>query len=253
MTGRIHSIESFGTVDGPGIRFVIFFQGCPMRCLYCHNPDTWAFEGGTEMTAEELLTQYDGVKEFMRGGGITCTGGEPLMQMDFLTELFEKAHARNIHTCLDTSGIAFSRERPAKFERLAAVTDLVMLDIKHIDPVKHRELTGQDNANILDFAHFLSEKGVPVWVRHVVVPGVTNDENALFRLGEALASIKTLKALDVLPYHTMGKAKYQALGLDYPLGDTPPLTSEEAAKARNIIISGLKAELSREIAEKKKQ
>lgn len=253
MTGKIHSIESFGTVDGPGIRFVIFFQGCPMRCLYCHNPDTWAFEGGTEMTVEELLEQYDGVKEFMRGGGITCTGGEPLMQTDFLIELFEKAHERGIHTCLDTSGIAFNQKQSAKFERLAAVTNLVMLDIKHIDPVKHKELTGQDNANILDFAHFLSEHKVPVWIRHVVVPGITDDEKALFRLGEALASIKTLKALDVLPYHTMGKAKYQALGLDYPLGDTPPLPTEKAVEARKQIISGLKHALAEKTARQKQE
>lgn len=251
MTGKIHSIESFGTVDGPGIRFVIFLQGCPMRCLYCHNPDTWAFEGGTEMTVEELLKQYDGVKEFMRGGGITCTGGEPLMQTDFLIELFEKAHERGIHTCLDTSGIAFNQKQSAKFERLAAVTDLVMLDIKHIDPVKHKELTGQDNANILDFAHFLSEHKVPVWIRHVVVPGITDDEKTLFRLGEAIASIKTLKALDVLPYHTMGKAKYQALGLDYPLGDTPPLPTEKAVEARKQIISGLKHALAEKTARQK--
>lgn len=243
MTGRIHSTESFGTVDGPGIRFVIFFQGCPMRCLYCHNPDTWAVHGGTEMTADELLMQYEGVKEFMRGGGITCSGGEPCLQMEFLTELFEKAHERGIHTCLDTSGATFDKNKTAEFERLLRSTDLVMLDIKHIDPIGHKKLTGHDNRNILDFARFLSDRGVAVWIRHVVVPGITDDKEDLFKLGEAIAHIRTLKALDVLPYHTMGKAKYEALGLDYPLGETPVLSAEQAMDARNEIMRGLKHEL----------
>lgn len=243
MTGHIHSTESFGTVDGPGIRFVIFFQGCPMRCLYCHNPDTWEVGGGREVTAEELLAEYDSVKEFMRGGGITCSGGEPCLQMDFLIELFEKARARGIHTCLDTSGVTFDKERPGKFERLISSTDLVMLDIKHIDSDGHRKLTGQGNENILDFADYLSDHGVPVWIRHVVVPGITDKEEYLYRLGRRLARIRTLKALDVLPYHTMGRSKYQQLGLEYPLGDTPPMSAEGAKKARETIVRGLKDEI----------
>lgn len=243
MTGRIHSVESFSAVDGPGTRFVIFFQGCPMRCLYCHNPDTWRTDGGREVTADELLDEYEAVKEFMHNGGITCTGGEPCLQLGFLTELFEKAKARGINTCLDTSGITFKKSDTAAFDRLIKSTDLVMLDIKHIDPVKHKELTSHDNSGILAFAEYLSEKGIPMWIRHVVVPGLTDDEDSLYKLGRFLAHISTLKALDVLPYHTMGRHKYEELGMDYPLGDTPPMTKEGALRARDIIMHGLRDEL----------
>lgn len=251
MEGHIHSIESFGTVDGPGIRFVIFFQGCPMRCMYCHNPDTWSPKGGMLKTAEELLAEYDSVKQFMRGGGITCTGGEPMLQIDFLTELFEKAKEKGIHTCLDTSGVTFTKDKPDKFLRLVKSTDLVMLDIKHIDRDEHKKLTGHFNDNILDFARFLSDNNVPVWIRHVVVPGITYDEKYLFELGGFLSEIKTIKALDVLPYHTMGKPKYEQLGIDYPLGDTPPLEKEKAILAREIILRGLKSALKVQSENKK--
>lgn len=243
MEGYIHSTESFGTVDGPGIRFVVFFQGCPMRCKYCHNPDTWEPNKGEKRTVESLLAEYDSVKEFLRNGGITCTGGEPLLQIDFVTELFEKAKARGIHTCLDSSGITFTPENTEKFERLAKCTDLVMLDIKHIDDEEHKKLTGQSNKNILAFAKFLSQHGVELWIRHVVVPGITDKEEYLFKLGEFISTLKTLKALDVLPYHTMGKAKYEQLGLEYPLGDTPPLDKEKAMWARDIVMNGLKSAL----------
>ncbi len=243
MQGYVHSIESFGTVDGPGIRYVVFFQGCPMRCLYCHNPDTWKPGHGNTMTVEEILTQYDRYRDFLKSGGITATGGEPMLQMDFLTELFTKAKAKGIHTCLDTSGICFSPEKPEACEALAAVTDLVMLDIKHIDDEKHRRLTGQSNRNILAFAEFLSEHGVSLWIRHVVVPGWTDDAASLEALGHFIGGLKTLKALDVLPYHDMGKAKYEALGMDYPLADVPALAKEEAEAARAHIMKGLKARL----------
>ena len=149
--GHIHSTESFGTVDGPGVRFVIFFQGCPMRCKYCHNPDTWAFSGGSEMTADELLEGYERNKDFYKGGGITATGGEPLMQLPFLTELFEKAKKRGIHTCLDTSGIAYSEKKQKEYEALFAVTDLVLLDIKHSMPEGHVLLTSQSQEPVLAF------------------------------------------------------------------------------------------------------
>ncbi len=244
MLGRIHSTESFGTVDGPGTRFVIFFQGCPMRCQYCHNPDTWNLDGGTLRSADDLLAEYDSCKEFYKHGGITTTGGEPMLQMDFLIELFEKAKEKNIHTCIDSSGIVFNKDNPefmAKLDRLLAVTDLIMLDIKHIDNEAHKKLTGQPNTGILDFARYLSEKQIPVWIRHVVVPGITYDEKALKRLGAFLAELHNIKALDVLPYHTMGKAKYDKLGMDYVLKDVPALTGEDALKARNIIISAWKA------------
>ncbi len=243
MKGYIHSTESFGTVDGPGVRFVVFFQGCPMRCGYCHNPDTWGFSQGTERTADELLAEYDSYKEFLKSGGITATGGEPLSQPEFLAELFSKAKAQGIHTCLDTSGVTFN---PASHEKIDAVidsTDLVMLDIKHMDSDEHRKLTGHGNENILAFARYLRERKIPLWVRRVVVPGITDDEGELFRLGEFLSELSNLKALDVLPYHDMGKVKYESLGLEYPLADVPPLPKDKAVAAREIIMNGIKAGL----------
>lgn len=240
LKGYIHSTESFGTVDGPGIRFVVFMQGCPLRCKYCHNPDTWALSGGTETTAEQLLAEYDSCREFYREGGITVTGGEPLMQIDFVTELFELARERGIHTCLDTSGITFSGENTAKFDRLMSVTDLVMLDIKHIDSALHRELTGHGNENILAFARYLAEKNVLAWIRHVVVPDITTDENWLYQLGRFIGGLKNVKALDVLPYHDMGVHKYEALGIEYPLKNVPPLEKEQAVEAKKHILRGIR-------------
>lgn len=244
MTGHIHSLESFGTVDGPGIRYVIFFQGCPMRCKYCHNPDTWQAGKGTEMTADEILKKADSVREFLRGGGITATGGEPLMQLPFLTELFRKAKTQyRFHTCLDTSGITYCAENKQSFDELMKYTDLVMLDIKHIDPQKHIELTSQKQDNVLAFARYLSDKGIPVWIRHVVVPGITLDDKYLYRLGRFIGTIKTLKALDVLPYHDMGRVKYKQLGIEYQLEGTRIPDKQEAAAARETILNGVRDEL----------
>jgi pyruvate formate lyase activating enzyme len=243
MTGYIHSIESFGTVDGPGVRMVIFFQGCPMRCQYCHNPDTWNMAGGTPMTAEELLKQYESSRSFYRDGGITATGGEPLVQIDFVTELFEAAKKKNIHTCLDTSGVTFHRNDPEyrkKTDRLLNSSDLVMLDIKHIDDAKHKALTGHSNENILDFARYLSGRNIPVWVRYVTVPRLTDEAPDLYRLGRFIGGLTNVKALDVLPYHDMGKVKYENLGLEYPLKDTPPMSREEAIAAKKMILSGIR-------------
>lgn len=243
MNGRIHSIETCGTVDGPGIRFVIFVQGCPMRCLYCHNPDTWPMDGGTERTCDDLLQQYKNNSEFYTTGGITVTGGEPLMQIDFLLELFTKAKAMNIHTCIDTSGITYkpgNTEYNEKLDKVLDLTNLVMLDIKHIDPEQHKILCSQPNEGILAFAKHLEEKNVDVWIRHVVVPNYTYNEEYLHRLGLYLGTLKNIKALDVLPYHTMGEVKYQSLGMDYPLKGIPALEKEDAIKARDIILAGMK-------------
>ncbi len=238
--GRIHSLESFGTVDGPGIRFVIFFQGCPMRCRYCHNPDSWSLSGGTEMTADELLEKAASVREFLDRGGITATGGEPLMQLEFLTLLFRKAKQEyGFHTCLDTSGIVFTKNNRNRFDELMKYTDLVMLDIKHIDPEQHMLLTQQKLDNVLEFARYLSDMDIPIWIRHVIVPGITLDEKYLYRLGRFLAELKSLKAIDVLPYHDMGKGKYAALGMDYSLKDTRIPTADEAAAARETILRGI--------------
>lgn len=238
--GNVHSIESFGTVDGPGIRLVVFLQGCPMRCLYCHNPDTWSYEENKKIFVSEILDKYDRVKEFLKNGGITVTGGEPLSQIDFVTELFKQAKQKNIHTALDTSGVIFNRNNLGQFDRLLKYTDLVLLDIKHINDEEHKKLTGFSNKNILDFAIYLSEKNIPIWVRHVVVPTITDDEKYLKELGVFLSNIKSLKALDILPYHNMAISKYENLNIDYPLKNISPLTKEEAMIARQIIINSYK-------------
>lgn len=248
MVGFIHSTESFGTVDGPGIRFVVFLQGCPLRCLYCHNPDTWDKNKGTEKTADEILVEFNKNRDFYKRGGITVTGGEPLLQLDFVTELFKKAKEKNIHTCLDTSGIIFNKnsaELKSKFAELIKYTDLVMLDIKHIDSEKHKALTGSPNKNVLDFAEYLNENNIPIWVRHVVVKGHTDDKEDLKRLGRYLAHLKNLKALDVLPYHTMGISKYKELGISYPLEETEALSVQEAVKAKSYIMEGFRDEKPR--------
>jgi pyruvate formate lyase activating enzyme len=243
MEGMIHSIETFGTVDGPGMRYVVFVKGCPMRCLYCHNPDTWEMAGGTKKTTDEILDDYERYKPFLKGGGITVTGGEPLVQIDFLLELFEKAHERGIHTCLDTSGIMFRRKDPVileKYERLAKVTNLVMLDIKHIDPEEHKKLTSQPCDNIFDFLKFLDEQGVEIWIRHVLVPGITLVPEYLERLGRFMAEFKNINALDVLPYHDMGKEKYKKMGIDYVLKDVKPVTKEQAIEAKETILAAMR-------------
>ncbi len=242
MRGYIHSIETFGTVDGPGIRFVVFLQGCPMRCLYCHNPDTWSMSGGEEMSTQELLEEYHKNRSFYSKGGITVTGGEPLLQIDFVTELFRLAKEKGIHTAIDTSGITFNRSETYinKLDELLKYTDLVMLDIKHIDSKKHKELTGHSNERILNFAKHLEEKNVPLWVRHVVIGGYTDDEGDLYELGKFIGGLKNLKALDVLPYHTMGVGKYEELGLEYPLKDVPATDAATAAKAKQTILNGVK-------------
>ena len=239
--GRIHSLESFGTVDGPGIRYVIFFQGCPMRCLYCHNPDSQKADGGTKMSVDEILKKAYDVREFLRNGGITATGGEPLMQPFFLLELFQKAKEQyNFHTCLDTSGICFTEERRDLYEDILKYTDLVMLDIKHIEPDEHLKLTAQKIDSVLDFARFVSEQGVDLWIRHVLVPGITQNDDQLYKLGRFIGELKTLKAVDVLPYNDRGKAKYKAMGIPYPLPDTPIPDKNDVIKAREIIISGIR-------------
>lgn len=244
MSGRIHSLESFGTVDGPGTRFVVFVQGCPMRCAYCHNPDTWAMTGGKIMEASEILEQYERNKAFYKnGGGLTVTGGEPLMQVDFLIELFTLAKEKGIHTCIDTSGIAYKPNNKAfieKLDKLMPLTDLVMLDIKHIDPEKHKELTSQPNDGILAFAAYLNEKHVDMWIRHVVVPGITDDDKYLFDLGYFIGQFSNLKALDVLPYHDMAKPKYEKLGMDYKLKDVPPMDKKLVIEKKKVILDGIK-------------
>lgn len=230
-------------MDGPGIRYVVFFQGCPMRCRYCHNPDTWEAGKGTEVTVDDILNNYNKNRSFYTKGGLTATGGEPLLQIDFLLELFKKASAQKIHTCLDTSGITYHPGNSSyneKMDELMKYTNLVMLDIKHIDPVKHKALTARENEGILAFAKYLEEKQVPVWIRHVVVPGISDDKDDLKNLGRFIGTLKNLRALDVLPYHTMGVNKYKELGIDYPLEGVKALPKEEAAKAKRMILEGIR-------------
>ena len=240
MYGFIHSTESFGTVDGPGVRFVIFLQGCPMRCQYCHNPDTWKMRSGAVRSAESLIKEYQRNAPYYTTGGITVTGGEALMQIDFLLELFILAKQKNIHTCLDTSGITFRGDDSSyskKLNKLMELTDLVLLDIKHIDPIEHKKLTGHDNRRILAFARYLDQKQIPVWIRHVVVPGITDDPKYLSRLGAFLGTLSNIKALDVLPYHIMGVSKYKNLGIPYPLEGVEPATQNQAREAKKIILA----------------
>ena len=238
MKGYIHSFETFGSVDGPGVRFVVFTKGCIMRCKYCHNPDTWE-RGGDEYSPEEIIKKALRYKSYWgKEGGITVSGGEPMMQIEFVTELFALAHDNGINTCLDTSGIMFRPDDTEKTDKLLAFTDLVMLDIKHIDNDEHKKLTGQSNENILEFAKYLDKKGVPVWIRHVGVPGITLKEDALLRLGEFIGTLSNVKKTEVLPYHSLGKYKYEKLGIKYPLEDTPDATKEQAAWALDVIMKG---------------
>ena len=241
LTGKLHSIETFGTVDGPGVRFVVFFQGCPMRCRFCHNPDTWDISRAQlSPTADEVLEKMTRNLPFYRGGGITATGGEPMCQMDFLTELFKKAHALGIHTALDTSGITFSEnaEYLEKLDTLLALTDLVMLDIKHTDEDEHISLTGASGMAAVAFARYLCKKQIPLRIRHVLVPGLTDGEAHLLSLGRLLGELQSsgvLEGFELLPYHRMGEGKYEKLGIPYTLPGVEPPTAEEIARAYEII------------------
>lgn len=212
-----------------------------MRCKYCHNPDTWEF-GGDTFSAAEVLQKALKYKSYWGGkGGITVSGGEPMLQIQFVTELFTEAKKKGVNTCLDTSGVAFNPDDTAETDKLLDVTDLVMLDIKHIDDEKHKELTGHSNKNILAFARYLDSKKIPVWIRHVVVPGITFDEKYLELLGEFIGTLSNVEKIETLPYHSLAIPKYDKLGIDYPLRDTPNATKEQAARAKEIIEKGISA------------
>lgn len=241
--GYIHSIESFGTVDGPGTRMVVFFQGCNLRCKYCHNPDTWKIAKDTkQMSVLEILDKYEKIKEFITGG-ITISGGEPLLQAEFLLEFLKEAKKRGIHTCVDTSGGVFNtnnKHQQELFEELFNYVDLVLLDIKHIDSEENRKLVGIKNENILKFAKYLSKRGIDVWIRHVLVPTITLNDKYLYKIGMFLATLDNVKGVEVLPYHTMALPKYESLGYDYPLKGIEAATKEEAQRARKIILLAMK-------------
>ena len=238
MKGFIHSTESFGSVDGPGIRFLIFLQGCPMRCRFCHNPDTWKIEKTQEMSVTELLDKAERYRSYWGDeGGITVSGGEALLQIDFLLELFREAKKRNINTCLDTSAQPFTRQEPffGKFEELMHYTDTVLLDIKHIDDEQHRKLTGHSNKNILDCARYLSDIHQNVWIRHVLVPEWTDRDEWLYQLRDFINTLQNIEKVEVLPYHTLGTFKWENLGIPYTLKDIQPPTKKRIENAERIL------------------
>lgn len=241
MLGRIHSFESFGTVDGPGIRFVTFLQGCPLRCKYCHNPDTWG-AGGTEYSVEEVVERALKYKNYFGDkGGVTVTGGEPLLQIEFVIQLFTALKLKGIHTCVDTSGFTFNKDNERSVElhkQLIEVTDLFLLDIKHIDDEKCKALTGQSNKNTLNFAKFLSDNGKKMWIRQVLVPAWTDNEEDLNKTRAFIDTLATVEKVEVLPYHSMGKVKYDKLGIEYAFKDMQTPTKESVQKAKEILRKG---------------
>lgn len=237
VKGAIHSTESFGSVDGPGVRFIIFLKGCKMRCSYCHNPDTWMSKEG-DTTADELLKKAIRFQSYWgKHGGITVSGGEPLLQIDFLLELFTKAKQKGIHTVIDTCGNPFTREEPffSKFQELMKLTDLLLVDIKHIDEEAHRQLTTQSNVNILDMINYLDEIEKPIWIRHVLVPGINDQEEQLKRLSNYIAGLRHVQRVEILPYHSLGAYKWKELGYEYRLGDVKEPTQEEITRANEIL------------------
>ena len=239
MIGKIHSFFAGGTVDGPGIRFVIFLKGCPMRCLYCHNPDTWTQEGAMEYSVDDVVNEalkYRGY--FSTGGGVTVSGGEPMLQIDFLIELFKKLKQNKVHTACDTSGVMFNpnnKEYMSKVNELIKYTDLFLLDIKHINNEEHIKLTGQPNTNILAFARYLSDNSKHMWIRHVLVPTITLNDKYLKETKEFIDTLNCVDKVEVLPYHTMGKVKYDNLGMKYPLEGIEPPTKEEVRHAKELL------------------
>ncbi len=239
MQGRIHSFESFGTVDGPGIRYVIFMQGCPLRCKYCHNPDSWDVRSGSSYSAEEVARGALRYKNYWRGGGgVTVSGGEPLLQADFVTELFSVLKRSGVHTAVDTSGVTFdpaNEKSLQKHAKLLEYTDLFLLDIKHIDGDGCRRLTGADNENELAFARFLSDNGKDIWIRQVLVPGITDGEDYLRRTRAFIDTLKTVRRVEVLPYHTMGEVKYKNMGIPYPLAGVKPPDERSVRFAKDVL------------------
>ena len=231
---KIHSIDSFGTVDGPGIRFLIFLQGCSLRCKFCHNRDTWDTTGGKIKSVDEIINKIVRYKEYISqgGGGVTVSGGEPLLQPQFLIELFSRLKKEGINTCIDTSGMIPLTDT---IKEVLSLTDLVLLDIKHIDPEKCKELVGFSNKLELEFAKYLSDNGIHMWIRQVIVPGITNDENDLIKLKNFIKTLKTVDKVELLPYHSLGKHKWLDLGVKYELEGVPDATDSDIYKAKKLL------------------
>lgn len=230
---KVHSIDSFGTVDGPGIRFLLFLQGCGLRCKYCHNRDTWDSAGGEYMSLNDIFKKIIRYKEYINhGGGVTISGGEPLLQTKFLIELFTKLKSEGIHTCIDTSGMV---PITPDIKKVLSLTDLVLLDIKHIDSKKCEKLVGFPNNLELQFARYLSDNGIPIWIRQVLIPGLTDDEKDLIKLKNFLATLKNVEKIELLPYHSLGKHKWIDLGLTYDLDGVPDATAKDVKRAKEIL------------------
>ena len=231
---KVHSIESFGTVDGPGIRFVLFLQGCNLKCKYCHNRDTWDINGGEYKSIDEIIEKINHYKNYIlpSGGGVTVTGGEPLLQVKFLIELFKKLKQEGIHTCIDTSGMLNITD---DVKEVLKYTDLVLLDIKHIDDEKCKNLVGTSNKKELQFAEYLSDNNIKMWIRQVLVPGYTDDEKDLIKLKNFINTLKTVEKIQILPYHSMGKYKWEKLGLKYELEDVREATQVDVDRAKKIL------------------
>lgn len=230
---KIHSIETFGTVDGPGVRFVTFFQGCNLECKYCHNRDTWNINDGTYISVDDLFNNILKYKTYITpNGGFTASGGEPLLQPYFLISLFKKLKEANIHTAIDTSGMI---EITDTIKELLSLTDLVLLDIKHIIPEKSKELVGFSNGKELDFAKYLSDNNIPVWIRQVIIPGITDNEDDLIKLKDFLNSLNNVKRVELLPYHNLGKHKWETLGVEYKLSNVKNATAEDINRAKSIL------------------
>ncbi|MBO7566187.1 MAG: pyruvate formate lyase-activating protein [Bacteroidales bacterium] len=241
MLAKIHSLESFGTVDGPGIRFVVFLQGCPMRCMFCHNPDTWDVNAPVqyEMSPEELYDEVKKYKNYIKKGGVTVSGGEPLVQAEFVTEFFKICQQNGIHTALDTSGVIFNE----KARNVLEFTDLVLLDIKTTDDTLHKTYTGCTRDNNHKFLEYLQQIGKPTWIRHVVVPDYTYDDRRLKAVADYLSQYSVIQRIELLPYHTMGRFKYENLGIKYPLEGVKDLTDEEAEHAKEIFREIIKKQI----------
>ena len=232
--GKIHSIETGGTVDGPGIRFLIFMQGCPLRCKYCHNRDTWNFDSGNKINVSDLVTTIKRYVPYMKAsnGGVTISGGEPLLQPDFILNLFKELHQINIHTCIDTAG---SLPLTEKIKELINKTDLFLVDIKHIDEKKCKELTGSSNKNELAFINYLSSINKPMWIRQVLIPGITDNEQDLLKLKEYLTSLSSVQKFEFLPYHDLGKYKWKEFQEDYPLEGIRTANEKDIERANSIL------------------
>ena len=233
--GRIHSFESCGTVDGPGIRFIIFLQGCLMRCMYCHNRDTWDTHEGKEVTVTELIEEAKSYRHFMKasGGGITCSGGESMLQPEFVRDFFRAAQAEGMHTCLDTNG--YIRKHTDVIDEVLEASDLVMLDLKQMKDDVHKELIGVSNTRVLDFARYLQKVGQKTWIRYVIVPGYTDDEESAHLLGEFIKDMYNIEKIELLPYHQLGAHKWEAMGLEYPLDGVNPPSKETMEKMVEIL------------------